>query len=82
MRLHPDFDFSSLSAPDRIRLALALWDSLGEDDVDAASPLTAAQAADLDARVTEMNQDGDPGMPWDLVVERAQQKSTAARRRG
>lgn len=77
MRLNPEFDFSALSAPDRIRPALALWDSLEPGAVDAALPLTPAQAEDLDRRVAEMKRDGDPGLPWDAVVARAR----AGRRR-
>ena len=82
MRLHPDFDFTSLSAPDRIRLALALWDSLERDEVDDALPLTPAQASDLDRRVAEMDEDGDMGLPWDAVAERARHRAGAGRRRG
>lgn len=82
MRLNPDFDFTGLSAPDRIRLALALWDSLDEGAVAAALPLTPAQAADLDARVAEMDRDGDAGLPWGAVVERVRGRAGAGRRRG
>ena len=71
MHVDPDFDFSALSAPERIRLALALWDSLDERALEAALPLSPEFAAELDRRVTEMDADGDPGLPWDAVVERA-----------
>lgn len=80
MRLSPDFDFTALSAPDRIRLALALWDSLDPGQVDAALPLTPAQADDLDRRVAEMDRDGHAGLPWAAVVERA--RAGSGRRRG
>lgn len=78
MHLNPDFDFTALSAPDRIRLALALWDSLESGAVDAALPLTPAQAEDLDRRVAEMDRDGNAGLPWATVVERA--RTEAGRR--
>lgn len=82
MRLTSNFDFTGLSAPDRIRLALALWDSLDEGAVDAALPLTPAQAADLDARVAEMDRDGDAGLSWEEVVERVRGQPGTGRRRG
>ena len=82
MRLNPDFDFTGLSAPDRIRLALALWDSLDAGAVDAAFPLTPAQAADLDARVAEMDRDGGAGLPWEAVVEHTRGQAVRGRRRG
>lgn len=81
MRLHADFDFTGLSTSARIRLALALWDSLDETEVAAAVPLTSAQAADLDRRVAEMDRDGDAGLPWEAVVARARGQAGAGRRR-
>lgn len=82
MRLHPDFDFTSLSDPDRIRLALALWDSLNPSAVDEHFPLTPAQAHDLDRRVAEMDRDGDAGVPWEEVVARVRGRAGSSRRRG
>ncbi len=70
MRLNADFDFSQLSAAERVRLALDLWDSLEPADIEAAVALTPAQAAELDHRVAEMDRDGDPGLPWEAVLER------------
>lgn len=68
MRTNPHFDFSQLSASDRIDLALDLWERLDDDERDAAFPMTPDLAAELDRRVAEMDADGDPGQRWDEVV--------------
>lgn len=68
MRTNPHFDFSHLSASDRVDLALDLWESLEDGERDAAFPMTPELAAELDRRVAEMDADGDPGQPWDEVV--------------
>lgn len=68
MRQNPHFDFSHLSAPDRLELALDLWESLEESEREAAFPMTPELAAELDRRMAEMDADGDPGQPWDEVV--------------
>jgi putative addiction module component (TIGR02574 family) len=68
MRRNPHFDFSHLSAPDRVELALDLWESLEDSEREAAFPMTPELAAELDRRVAEMDADEDPGRPWDEVV--------------
>ncbi len=70
MRVTADFDFRHLSPAERIRLALDLWDSLDAADIEAAFPLTPAQAAELDRRVAEMDHDGDSGLSWEAVRTR------------
>jgi putative addiction module component (TIGR02574 family) len=74
---HPKFDFSSLTPDERIQLAEDLWDSLGEQA--GAVPLTDAQARELDRRLAAYRADGDPGEPWEAVMERLEQR---ARERG
>jgi putative addiction module component (TIGR02574 family) len=74
---HPKFDFSNLTPDERIQLAEDLWDSLGQDA--GAVPLTEAQARELDRRLAEYRADGDPGEPWEVVMERLEQR---ARERG
>jgi putative addiction module component (TIGR02574 family) len=74
---HPKFDFSSLTPDERIQLAEDLWDSLGEQA--GAVPLTDAQARELDRRLAAYRADGDPGEPWETVMERLEQR---ARERG
>lgn len=68
MRQNPHFDFRHLSAPDRVELALDLWESLEEIEREAAFPMTPELAAELDRRVAEMDADRDPGQSWDEVV--------------
>ena len=74
---HPKFDFSNLTPDERIQLAEDLWDSLGEQA--GAVPLTEAQARELDRRLAAYRADGDPGEPWEAVMERLEQR---ARERG
>jgi putative addiction module component (TIGR02574 family) len=65
---HPKFDFSELTPEERIQLAEDLWDSL--DDRPEVLPLTAAQAGELDRRLEAYRRDGEPGQPWDAVLDR------------
>lgn len=64
----PQFDFSALSPEERIQLAEDLWDSL--PDVPDLPPLTPAQAAELDRRLAAYRADGDPGHPYEGVLDR------------
>lgn len=70
----PLTDFSHLSAEERIRLAEALWDSLGGQP--DAAPLTPTQEAELDRRVAEYREDGDPGTPWREVLKAIERRSS------
>ena len=65
---HPKFDFSELTPDERIQLAEDLWDSL--DDRPEILPLTEAQAREIDRRLAAYRRDGDPGQPWDAVLDR------------
>ena len=65
---HPKFDFSELTPDERIQLAEDLWDSL--DDRPEILPLTEAQAREIDRRLSAYLRDGDPGQPWDAVLDR------------
>jgi putative addiction module component (TIGR02574 family) len=60
-----DFDFSQLSAADRIMLAQKLWDSV--DDQPKAVPLTTAQREELDRRLAELETGKVQGIPWSAV---------------
>ena len=64
----PTFDFSVLSPEERIQLAEDLWDSL--PDVPELPQLTSAQAAEIDRRLAAYRQDGDPGQPYEAVLDR------------
>ncbi len=59
------FDFSQLSAAERIKLAEELWDSVGPTDV----PLSDAQAAEVDRRREVLRRDGSRGRPWREALE-------------
>lgn len=65
---HPKFDFSDLTPEERIQLAEDLWDSL--EDRPEVLPLTEAQAAEVDRRLDAYRRDGDPGLPWETVMDR------------
>ena len=69
---HPRFDFSDLSPEERIQLAEDLWDSL--EDRPEILPLTEAQAREIDRRLAAYRQDGDPGQPWEAVLDRIEQR--------
>jgi putative addiction module component (TIGR02574 family) len=56
------FDFSHLTAAERVELAEELWDSLAE--IQDALPLTGPQEEELDRRLAEYREDKDPGTPW------------------
>ena len=59
------FDFSQLSAAERIKLAEELWDSVGPTDV----PLSDAQATEVDRRREVLRRDGSRGRPWRDALE-------------
>jgi len=61
----PIFDFSHLSAEERIELAEQLWDSLESEAVaPSAEELELARR-----RRAELATDGDPGEPWERVLD-------------
>lgn len=64
MRTNPLFDFSELTPAERMQLAVDLWDSLDEEELDAALPLTAEQIAELERRLEEADHHPDSGVPW------------------
>jgi putative addiction module component (TIGR02574 family) len=59
------FDFSQLTAAERIQLAEELWDSLDPAEV----TLSAAQAEELDRRRERLQREGSQGRPWRDVLE-------------
>ncbi|HVT16568.1 MAG TPA: addiction module protein [Thermoanaerobaculia bacterium] len=62
------FDFSHLTADERVELAEELWDSLAE--IQEALPLTGPHQEELDRRLADYQKDRDPGSPWAEVVDR------------
>lgn len=66
----PLFDFSHLSPAQRIELAEQLWDSLQPGDVE----LSDADLAELRRRRAELAADGDPGEPWQKVIDEIEER--------
>ncbi len=56
-----------LSAANRADLAVALWDSLGDQERDAASELSDEQRAELDRRWAEHLASPKSALPWQNV---------------
>src|SRR5438105_1150092 len=56
-----------LSAANRAELAMALWDSLSDQQRDAANELSDEQKAELDRRWAEHIADPKSAIPWDKV---------------
>jgi putative addiction module component (TIGR02574 family) len=67
MRTNPLFDFSHLTAAERIQLAQDLWDSLEPAEIDAELPLSDELKAELDRRLVDLEQHPDAGIPWEEV---------------
>ncbi len=61
-------NLDQLSDKERIDLAVALWNSVGEKNT--ALSLTSDQARELDRRVGTYRADGDPGTPWRECIDR------------
>jgi len=70
---HRDFDFSHLTSAERLELALRLWESVNESEIDWT--LTPEQCAELDRRLD----DPDPGRPADEVLEEIRRELRARR---
>ena len=66
----PLMDFSHLTPDQRIELAEQLWDSL---DPAAIEP-SEEDLAMLRARRAELTKDGDPGEPWQQIIEALRQR--------
>jgi putative addiction module component (TIGR02574 family) len=60
-----DFDFSGLSADERIELAERLLDSVRPEE--RGRTLSAAQRAELDRRLAEHERDPEEGESWEAV---------------
>lgn len=59
-----------LSPPERIALIAQLWDSLDADRV----PLTGAQQAELEFRLTSLEQDRRNGVTWEALKAELEQR--------
>ena len=56
-----------LSAKDRIELAMALWESLTDDERESELVLTPEQEAELDRRLAEHLANPGTAIPWEDV---------------
>ena len=56
-----------LPAKDRIELAMALWESLTDDEREAELVLTPEQEAELDRRLAEHLANPGTAIPWEDV---------------
>jgi putative addiction module component (TIGR02574 family) len=79
--MRESYDFSALSAEERIELAERLLDSVGPEE--RTWTLTAAQRAELDHRLAEHDRDPEAGESWEsvraeIVSELATRRATAA----
>ena len=63
-----DIDFSNLTTDKRIQLAEDLWDSVAAET--GGLPLTAAQQAELDRRLADLERDPGAGDSWGTVRSR------------
>ena len=67
-----DLDISKLSVAERIQLAEDLWDSVAAETGEL--PLTAAQTAELERRLADLERDPGAGEPWEVVRARIEQR--------
>ena len=68
----PAFDYQHLTFGERLRLVGEIWDSLAAEASTSpdAFPLSDAQKADLDRRLTEHDADPSSGIPLDESLAR------------
>lgn len=66
----PLFDFSHLTPAERIELAEQLWDSLDP----GAVVLSPEDVVELRKRRVELDGDGDPGEPWQQVIDEIEER--------
>ena len=67
---HSIIDFSHLTPAERIELAEQLWDSLSPDAVAPDEEVT----AELRQRRAALETDGDPGEPWEQVLDEIEER--------
>jgi len=67
-------DLLKLPVPERLELAMALWDSIAEPELQDQLPLTEAQKAELDRRLAEHDRDPTRAIPWEEVQQRLHKK--------
>ncbi len=68
----PEIDIGSLSVDERLQLVEKLWESLTATP--DTIPFTAAQRAELNRRLDDLERDGGVGIPWEEVVSRIRER--------
>ena len=71
-----DLDISGLSLAERIQLAEDLWDSVAAETGEL--PLSAAQKAELERRLADLERDPGAGEPWEVVRARIEKRLAQA----
>ena len=56
-----------LPVDERLRVVGELWDSITDENPDAAMPMTPELAEELDRRLAEHENDPDAVIPWEQV---------------
>jgi putative addiction module component (TIGR02574 family) len=69
MQLTPD-EISRLSPNERLALIAQLWDSLKDDQI----PLTTAQQAELERRLTRLDHDRAQSVTWETLKAEVAQR--------
>jgi len=67
-------DLLKLPVPERLELAMALWDGIAEPELQDQLPLPEAQKAELDRRLAEHDRDPTRAIPWEEVQQRLHKK--------
>ena len=67
-----DLDISKLTVAERIQLAEDLWDSVAAETGEL--PLSAAQKAELERRLADLERDPGAGEPWEVVRARIEKR--------
>ena len=68
-------DLHKLPVSERLQLVEDLWDSIAEDSVDEAFPVTPELAEELEQRLGEIDADPESALPWDVVRDRIRRLS-------
>lgn len=68
----PDFDFQSLSSPQKLELIGWLWDSI--PDSTESLPFPESHRQELEQRLAEADANPNAAIPWEQVRGRLRQK--------
>jgi len=63
-------EIARLTPPERLELIAQLWDSLEHEQL----PLTSAQEAELERRLSSLDEDGRNGVTWSSLKSELEQR--------